>query len=127
MKRTKLEEQLRAIGIINTHDLLTEFAAKGEDVTVQFEGADNSRGGHPPRARIWAPNRKTDPKAPWYNHGNKTFAGGRLESVPQALAWACEYTGTKLADWGADPTRRNGFVLRVVRERALAKIKERKL
>jgi hypothetical protein len=39
--------------------------------------------------------RKTDPKAPWYDNGNKSFVGQRKESLQPALDWASAQFGIK--------------------------------
>ena len=56
----------------------------------------------PNRAMVYRVGYKTAPKAPWYDHGNKSFVGNMRESVPAAKAWAEERYDIKA--W-----RRNGM------------------
>jgi hypothetical protein len=112
-------DALRAIGVINTHDLLKRFGDLHKDVACHFHG-DSSREVCGPRTNVYSPSRQTDPKAHYSNYGCKTFGGGFAESMPLALAWASKRY--RIKSWVVDPTNRSCRVPIVVRERALTAI-----
>lgn len=118
---SRLVDQLHALRIVNTHDLLRRFADKGQDVACCWCGHGDSRSVRAHGAHVYSPSHKTDPTAHWTDYGQKRFGGPRDEALPAALAWASEKYG--VAAWAVDPTDRNARVPKVVRERAEAAVK----
>lgn len=116
----KIVEELRAIKIYNTHDMLKRFAEQGEDVSCYFIGYGDGRSMQVAGTRVYSPSHQTDSKAHFLNRGCKTFLGPRDESMPLALAWASKKYSIK--EWAVDPTDRNGKVPSIVRKRALAAV-----
>ena len=119
-------EQLAAIKICNTHELLARFGdLKKTDIAVSFDGYGGGRSMRVHGSSVYSPSHKTNPDASWYDYGKKTFVGNRAESLPKAFAWASERYGIAIDDWVPDPTRtgRGSYVPRVVRDRALHALK----
>ncbi len=114
-------DRLRAVGVFNTHELLTRFAAPGRDVSLRYES---------PVVLAWSPSHETDPAA-WYHHGQRVFFSGpgvlgldgRREAFERARAWALGRYGIPADGWATDPTDRGTLVPREVREAALESIK----
>lgn len=122
---SKITDALRAIGVINTHDLLTQFATKKDGYAIDYHRHD----GHGPgcnKTAVWSPFEKTDPEGHWMNRGNKAFTGNRVEGRAEALAWICARTKTKPGDWVPSPIDpQNVRVHKDVRARAMAALKAR--
>lgn len=121
-------ERFKAIGVINTSDVLRTFGSRehGEDLAVIYHGYDRGRGGKAARSQIWSPYYETNPDANWYDHGKKTFPGSRLESFPKAIAWACAKTKTKPEDWAPCPVDPAAYIRTTVRARVLKALKAAK-
>lgn len=117
---SKFGDQLRGIGIHNTHDLLIEFGEKGRDVAVSYTSAE----GRMVRASgtsVFSPTFKTDPTAGWYNYGNKTFVGLRSESLEVTKKWASEKYG--IEEWKPCPLIRGDYIPVYVFEAAKKAVK----
>ena len=97
---SKLTEQLRSLGIYNPHI----FAGIG-NVLIHYTPADNGRGGSAAKWVVARPGFATDPKASWYDYGNKTFVviGRENKNVKldEAKRWASAKYGIK--DWARTP------------------------
>jgi len=96
---SKLADKLRKMGVYNTHDMLTHFRVRGiSPIACVYFQSETMRSG---RSAVFSPFRKSDPDAPWYNYGKKTFVGKRAESMPKAIAWATEQYG--IEEWAPCP------------------------
>lgn len=120
----KTVDRLRSIKVVNTHELLLRFGVKGRtDVAVYFCPAQPHLV-RPALTCIYSPSHKTNPGGAWYDYGRKSFVGGRVKSLTEALAWASDRYGIPLDDWVPDPTQRGSYVPRDVREKAFAALKK---
>lgn len=115
---SKLREQLRARGIINTWDVLTKFGTKRNAIAVSYSRAPSGRMGYGDfnHATVWSPFFKTDPEEHRYN--GKVFGGNRAKSIPKAVAWATEKYG--ITEWATCPTDPSCKIPKELREAALA-------
>jgi hypothetical protein len=121
---SKLVEQLREIGVINTHDLLRKFADVGKDVACSYS-TSAARSVMCSRTTVFSPSHKTSPEsAAWYDYGNKTFNGGRTDSLNAAMAWASEKYG--ITEWATCPTDRSAKIPAYVLTRAKEALKEKR-
>jgi hypothetical protein len=97
---SKFTEQLREIRVFNDY----EFAGHG-NVYISYVAADRGRGGHGAKWKVHRAGFRTDPKAPWYEYGDKAFNvwGGRAraEVLAEAQAWAGAKYGIK--EWARTP------------------------
>lgn len=98
---SRLADALRAMGVFNDYGLLMRFATdKRSAVAVAYspraEGASRVS-----VSSVSSPFSQTDPGAHWSDHGCKTFAGNRAESMPLALAWAQKTYG--ITEWAPSP------------------------
>jgi len=117
-RKLPLKKRLAKIGVINTWDLLKKFGVPHKtDIVVSYYPPE-SRSVRPARSHVSSPSHRTDPKASWYDYGNKSFPGYRDESVPEAVKWATETYG--ITEWAVDPTDPSGRVPKVVRDMAVA-------
>jgi hypothetical protein len=116
--RSRLVQLLNEHGIHNDYEILTRFGQKGEiNVAITYHT-------YAPRAtrsrctQVWRPDGVTDRDAPWYNHGNKTFPGGKAETWTQAVEWATKtYAITK---WAPSPFGASTYIPERVLSRARA-------
>jgi hypothetical protein len=60
---SKTTEMFRAIGVINTHDLLTRFATKKYGYAIDYHRHDGGRMPGCNKTLVWSPFEKTDPKS----------------------------------------------------------------
>lgn len=94
--------------IINTYNQLKKAVASGfgkrQAVAVSYSAPDrsNSRDVSVPKWSVWSPFFQTDPNAPWYDYGHKTFSLGvngdshkqrKDTALSNATAWAAEQYG----------------------------------
>lgn len=74
----------------------------GGKVFVCYEPQVRGRGGMGPKWTVVGIGFNTDPKAPWYNYGRKTFNGSNNSpSKQEALDWAAQTYG--ITAWKKDP------------------------
>jgi hypothetical protein len=118
---SKLEDQLRAIRVFNTHELLLRFGVPGRDVGLTYYPPE-TRSVRPNMTKVYSPTFKTNPKAHWSDYFCKVFIGNRAESMPEAQAWASEQYG--ITEWAPDPTSRGGKVPKYVVDAAKAAVKK---
>lgn len=119
----KIRDQLRAIGVINTFDILTRFGNRMTGIACQYH-AQQPRSVLGSRTLVWSPFFKTAPNsAAWYDHGNKALVGDRAESLPAAVAWAT--TVFRIMEWAPCPTDPgNTRIPKCVRDAAIAAARE---
>lgn len=93
------------MGIHNPHDLATRA---GTEFIVDYYPQDLGRGGQGAKWKVCRLGFKTDPMAPWYEHGNKAFyPHGPLNKRNKdscrdvALAWASREYNIK--EWERSP------------------------
>jgi hypothetical protein len=123
---SKTTEMFRAMGVINTHDLLTTFATNKDGYAVDYRRHDGNGPGCNKTA-VWSPYVKTDPKSHWMDRGHKTFIGDRATSREEAVAWICARTKTKPEDWVPSPIDPQNVLLhKDVRARAMAALEDSK-
>lgn len=101
---SKAEQALRAIGIINTWDVVKRYGEahpeheRGHDVVLcRRLDTSRKRGGQAGAWQVCRPGYKTNPSGHWTDHGHKTFGVyGRsvhTEALQQAREWATERYG----------------------------------
>jgi hypothetical protein len=118
---SKLTESFRAVGVINPHD----FYGHG-NVFITYAPTEGGRVWGA-RWRVARPGFQTDPKAAWYDYGNKTFQvwapyGEKHSEVKRAVlaeaqAWASQRYG--ITEWKRDPFGSYGdaeFVVNRIKE-----------
>lgn len=115
----KTIDVLRALKVYNTHELLLRFDATQKAVACQY---CKSGGGYGHGTEVWSPRFATDPKAHWTHANRKLFTGKRSVSMPAAVAWATGKYG--ITEWAADPTDPNTKIPKVVRDAALAAVRD---
>jgi hypothetical protein len=108
----KIVDQLRALKIYNTHNLLTAFAAKGRDVAITFTP-------HSRQTMTTFGVRLMCPRGVFKNVPH--FSSGMIEGREQAKAYCAERFG--ITEWVACPTERTTLIPREVKEAALTAIK----
>lgn len=96
--------------LINTYDQLKAAVELGvisrsKAVSISYHPRPTGRMGMAQISKsvVYSPFFKTDPNAPWYDYGNKTFSGKRSESFEKAKEWASETYGIK--EWKANRMR----------------------
>jgi len=119
---SKLGQQLEALRIFNTHGILERFGERGTAVAVAYHPGE-SRRCECDKSIAFSPFFKTDPKAAWYDHGQKVFIGKRSESLPQALAWASETYGIR--EWTTCPTDVSAKIPKYILDRAKAAVQDK--
>lgn len=98
---SKPTEQLRSLGVFNSY----EFAGQTGQVWIEYYPAESGRAARYGRYVVHRRGYKTDPKAHWLDHGDKTFPscskGERPERFKAAMAWASNRYGIK--EWARTP------------------------
>jgi hypothetical protein len=120
---SKLQDNLRFIGVFNAHILLSRFAEPGKDVACSYSPPE-PRACRCATAHVWSPSHKTNPKGHWSDYGKMAFVGYKKESMPKAIAWATERYG--VTKWVPDPTNRSTMIPEAAREAAIAAIRNGK-
>ncbi len=116
MTKAALAASLRAVGVINTWDLLQRFADQKDDVAVSYVPRPAGRMGiaQYSKSQVWTSRRIGRGDA-------KTFAGNRAASFGVAKAWATEKYG--ITEWVTSPGADGGTVIpKSVYDRAVAAV-----
>lgn len=104
-----VKDKLRARRILNTQQLVREYAAATgrPGVYVSYQGRFNERSPIGPRWQVVRPGFKTDPAAGWYDYGCKSFpCTGYGRFAPEriaAIGWASERYRYPISDWADSP------------------------
>jgi hypothetical protein len=100
---SKPSDALRAIGIFNSHGVLTAYAdATGAEmpVAILYQPQEAGRFFSCATWVVIRPGFQTDPKSHWSNHGTKTFTvyvpkTDKAPKLEEAKAWVLERYGVK--------------------------------
>lgn len=104
---SKANDRLRAIGIINSWDVMQRAHKDGlkEDVWLSYHAATTGRGSRSARWVVASKTHKTNPGAHWMDYGQKTFhvysGKDRAEKLEVAKAWVAEKYG--ITEWAKIP------------------------
>lgn len=108
---SKAIDVLRAIGVRNTHELLSRFGRDGQDFAICFT----------PHSRFTLSTFGTylySPRGRLKQHFSSSYAEGRDE----AKAFAAEKFG--ITEWAPDPTDRAALIPKYVRDAAMQAVKD---
>lgn len=100
---SRLADQLHAVNVVNTWDLLMKYGTKTNAIAVSY--CPGYIRGDIPHTRVWSPHFKTDKLASWREQGKKHFYGNRATTFEQALNWASIEYG--VTEWVTCPMDRS--------------------
>lgn len=103
---SKLTEHYRTLGMHN------EYGFADGKLFLSYTPEDNGRGGHGAHWQAVKGNEETDPTAPWYNYGKKTFtvfsyhkgdghAAAKQRALDAIKQWASDKYGVQ--EWARTP------------------------
>jgi hypothetical protein len=99
MKRFPSKNRMREVKIFNSHNLASVTTQK---VYICWHAAVRGRMSSTAKYQVVHIGHVTDPKAAWYDYGNKTFSAwqDKQKALAAAVAWANEKFGER--EWVRD-------------------------
>jgi hypothetical protein len=95
------KEEWKSVRVTNSHNLCT---LGGGDLFISYGTRVTGRGGSPPKWQVIGITKKTDPTAPWYDYGQKTWNifdyTKKATLLAEAKEWVAQTYGIK--EWVRD-------------------------